>query len=448
METNNATSITMQKYPVWRVLPANHPCVINTYPVYIGKYDGRLKIDGNVSVLPTPKIDDNLSPQGSSEWVHNIDVKEAPKENPQPDITLICHEKEQVKASPEVVIQNQQERKVRYTGDELLTLNISQYNDILEDLIPAEEISVLAGPGGVGKSGFYLHMSINIVLGISEFIGRQLKPKFNFVLIIATEDNEKRLASRIKKIHKKISPEGKSIENLIIITTGEDLNKSISQELEKKSFDLVVIDALTDILDSDQNSPTDVRQFYNNFETLIREFHTAFLFVTHVNKSPYSSGRNRILGSTAIVDRARSVLMMEKDKTGVRTIKIEKSNNISDDKLGKPIKIRLDPENLTFSLEPVYYIDQELESETSLAAEICKKQQAKQITQTRSPIKKKKGKPGRKLDEAKIYEAGRLYKEGLTYEEIGKKLGRNKATIWKWLNVIPPNIEDVLDLPY
>ena len=44
-----------------------------------------------------------------------------------------------------------------------------------------------------------------------------------------------------------------------------------------------------------------------------------------------------------------------------------------------------------------------------------------------------KNKPGRKLDHNKILEARKLRAQGMTVEEIGKKLNRDKSTISRWL---------------
>lgn len=441
METNNATFAMVQKYPYYRVLSYDHPCVTNTHPVYIDRYDKILKI-GNNDTLQIPQGNINLVS------VSNPVVAQKPSDvstsidqaaNYTHIIPVIPVEGLKME-TPRITAGRPNEKKNRFDGDELLVLDLSNYQDLLEDIIPAEEISVLAGPGGVGKSGFYLHFCILIALGETEFIGKKLCAKFSSALIIATEDNEKRLSARLKKMHAKISPEGRSIRNLVTITTGENIITTITAELERKNFDIVVIDALTDILESDQNSPVDVRQFYNKFEVLIRKFQTTFLFVTHMNKSASRNDRFRILGSTAIVDRARSVFTMDKDiKTGIRTIKIEKSNNINDDKIGKPIRLRFDPVSLTYAPATDDDIAKGIESEGSILKTRGKGKPF--YRQSSSPISDKKCKPGRKPDYDKISKAKAFRAEGKKLEEIAKITGVTKGTVSRWLNKCPPKYD-------
>jgi RecA-family ATPase len=123
----------------------------------------------------------------------------------------------------------------------------------------------------------------------------------------------------------------------------------LTHQLEQKSFALVVIDALGDVFEGDMNSQIDSRKFYNDFQNLINEFKTSFLIVTHEGKSQSKDKRSRILGSVAIVDRARSVVMLNRDiKSGLRTLTIEKSNNISEEKIGKPLYLEMDIDTMTF----------------------------------------------------------------------------------------------------
>ena len=342
-----------------------------------------------------------------------------------------------VNSKDEVQLNNQQDQigpKTRYTLEELLNLDMSLLEDLLQDLIPVGAISMIAGRGGVGKSMIYLQLSLIITHDGKEIIGKKITAKYNSVLIIATEDNEKTLSIRSNKQLKKIAPEGPNSKNLIFHTTGEDLFNTLRTELKLRKFDLVVLDALSDILREDLNSPIATRNFCNELEKLIREFNTTFLLIHHENKSQNKNGRDRILGSTAIVDRCRSVLILSKDsKSGIRTLTIEKANNIDDDKIGKPIKLRFDKETFTFSLAGDYNVTPDLDSETSLAAEISKKKQSTKLNSESVILKSRKNRPGRKRNEVKYNEAVKMYEEGYKQVEISEVLDIDKATICRWL---------------
>jgi hypothetical protein len=423
METDNATFKMIQWSPFPKVLPYDHPCVTNTRPVYIDKRDHNIKIGINQYsqkvMIPkdeTPKVI-NPIPQTPVENKdgkidNSISIQYFPVVSPEDNKT----------ESEDIKTQSKEGRKIRYTGDELLSLDISQFVDVLEDYIPALDISVLAGKGGVGKTGFYLQLCLSIIIGDEEFIGKKIKAKFHSALIIATEDNEYRLKTRIQKQLSKIAPNGKSIEDLIVITSGADLINTIKGELENKSFDLVVIDALGDVFKGDPNSQIDSRKFYADFDNLIREFKTAFLFVAHEGKSPKKDRLSQILGSVAIVDRARSVFILSREiKIGLRTLSIEKSNNISDDKIGKPIYLKFDPETLTFSVvtEPTLIKDKKVFNESAIAS---------------GSGSSSKSKPGRKRDPEIWAKVIKLYKEGKKQREIAKEVKKSPAMISRYIN--------------
>jgi len=353
-----------------------------------------------------------------------------------------------VNSKDEVQLNNQQDQigpKTRFTGEELVNMDTSQNVDVVEDLVPAEEISLIAGPGDSGKSLFYQQICLSIVLGLSEFLGKKINSKHKSALIISTEDNEKRLSTRIRRQLKKLTGNCNGLKNLIIRTTGENIITLLRTELSHKKFDLVVLDALGDILLEDTNSQTAVRKFYNELEMLIREFKCSILFVHHEGKSVNRNRRSNIIGSVAIVDRARNVMMLGKDpKTGIRSLTIEKSNNISDEKKGKAIKLRLDPESLTYSLAGDYNVTVEMDSETSLAAEISKKKQSTILNSESVILKSSKNRPGRKRNEVKYNEAVKMYEEGYTQVEISEVLSVNKATVCRWLKGNNGNLKQAI----
>jgi hypothetical protein len=428
-ESNNSNFKMIQWSPSPRVLPYDHPCVNNTQPAYIEKYDRFIKIGNNTSRQKS------LIPQNEILFFENP-IQQQPFENTDNTIeNPISFQNTTVKSTVsnkteilEIEIQPKEGPKVRFTGDELLNLDTTSYIDIVEDLIPSEEITVLAGKGGIGKSLLYEQLCLLICLKVEDFIGKKVEPKYNSTLIIATEDNEKRLSNRIKKQIKKIAPGTTSIPGLLVITTGEDLIKTIRTEFENKQYDLVVIDALGDLLRDDSYSATVVRQFYNEFEKIIREFGTTFLIVHHEGKSGSKDGRTRILGSVAIVDRARSVIMLSKDnRTCLRTLTIEKSNNISDEKIGKPIYLGFDSDSMTFFdiPEPKLAIDKKMadrKSDNSYSGDCIVKR-----------------KPGRQRDMNLYNKAIQLFKDGHPQVEIARIIGRDKSIICKWINEFKSN---------
>jgi archaellum biogenesis ATPase FlaH len=444
MNTSDQKPVMVQKYPEFGKLTLDDPCCNNLKEVYNYKLDGNyngLMSNANFysmkKEITTEPVIEKLNIEEKGEVLNEqiaINLTSEvinPIQEPSDNIEIANKTSDSMHELPVVVFENlkketseiqippQNGPKVRFTGDELLYLDTSSYKDIVEELIPTAEISVLAGKGGIGKSLLYQELCLSICLNINEFLGRKISVKHFAVLIIATEDNERRISSRIKKQLKKIAPDAKSIPGLVVITTRKDLIKTIRKEFGIKFYDLVVIDALGDVLSDESYSGSVVRDFYDEFEQIMREFGTTFLVVHHENKSASRDGRSRILGSVAIVDRARSVFMLSKDKTGLRTLTIEKSNNISDDKIGIPTYLKFDPETLTYSVieEPKNSKDKKITYESGLVSG--------------SGINRG-SKPGRKRDQDKWAQFVKLRQEGKKQNEIAKLLNVCPATISRW----------------
>lgn len=421
----------IQKYPVWKALPIDHPCVNNLRPVYIDKYDHNVKINTAPMRITTILLKQELLRQLEAPEIEVIKEQQSvlPVQTTpiidSPNLTSIIEmEKPQDKTGP----------TTRFTGDLLAIMDLSQNKDLIEDFIPADEISLIAGQGDSGKSLFYLQLCISIVLGKDEFLGKKINSKHRSALIISTEDNEKKLSVRIRKQIKKIDGDHNGLKNLVIQTTGEDLIELLKSELVDKKYDIIVLDALGDLLLDDSNSQTAVRAFYAELEKLIREYNCSIFLVHHEGKSAIKSGRSKIIGSVAIVDRARSVMMLSKDpKTNLRSLTIVKSNNLSDDKKGKAMKLKLDVESLTYLVAGIYDISPEIDSETSYVASKNKIQKSEPKTKETSNSLSRKNKPGRKRDEVKFKNAIELSKKGYSLENIGEELGMHKTTVYRWL---------------
>jgi archaellum biogenesis ATPase FlaH len=422
MEGSSMTYHVVQKYPGLKVLPFDHPCVVNSIPVYIDKTDRRIKLEDYYprKVILTKALNKgNLEPCVSMTTLDGNGTSQL--RSPSSATGALQPEGANKRRIDAIDISNQFDPEERFNGEDLYHLDVSLVKDLVEDLIPSGEISLIAGQGDTGKTTLYFQLCLSIITGQSHFLGHKLNAKHNSVLVIATEDSKHRIATKIQKQLTKYDQESTSLKNLIVHVTGDDLLIRLSKELKNKEFDLIVLDALGDLLLDDINSQTAVRQFYSNLEKLIREFHTTFLLVHHVGKTQNRSKRANVLGSTAIVDRSRNAILLEKDeKNNTRWISILKSNNISDEKKNKQTYLEFDPETLTYSIAVARTEEHRIESPKRM-----------QESKESSP------KPGRKMDLEKLNEARRLRQEGKTEEEIGQILGKNKSTISRWFKKYP-----------
>jgi hypothetical protein len=444
MNTHTSSYVMIQKHPFWENLAFDHPCVNNLRPVYIDRYDRIIKIKTGPSRIDLLlqmeifKMELNLQedPVQKVEFV-NLPFKQSQR------LIEETSKNEIIMTTP--IKMEKETRKTFFNGLELLDLDTTSNTSLVENLIPKKEITVLAGKGDTGKSLLYLNLSLAIVLKQELFLGYKIFPCFNSVLIISTEDGEATLKDRVIKqalgitgqTSKQLKDAG-LIKNLLIRVVQENLLGFIENVLNENKVDLLVLDALGDIIEGDENSQKDVRLYYDKLYSIIAKHDCAILIIAHENKaSGKRSNRNSIIGSTAIVDKARSVLMLARDQKELisksRTLTIVKANYISDELKGKPIKLQLNSNTITFSLASTYSISSDINSETSFVAEHHKKQKSESATIEDKNFKSRKNKPGRKQDEDSVRAAFGFLDEGISIEDIADILNVHKTTVYRWL---------------
>jgi len=277
METNNATSRIVRKYPYPQVLTSNRPFSNNTGVVYRTKGYKILTLGDHPEFHKLLKLKEKMLKQDAP--LQPIENKENSIKDPVvlqniPGTSTdnIETKTKHGESDPAQLFDSNE----RFTGDYLLKFDISEDKDLVENLLPYGEVSVLAGPGDTGKTTLYFQLSLAITTNKKDFLSRKINSEYNSVLIIDTEDTKKRIANKIQKQLTKVAPEVVTINNLLVHVTGDNLINRLTIELKHKKFDLIILDALGDLLLDEINSQTPVRQFYKQLEKLIREFNTTF----------------------------------------------------------------------------------------------------------------------------------------------------------------------------
>ena len=94
------------------------------------------------------------------------------------------------------------------------------------------------------------------------------------------------------------------------------------------------------------NISNKVRSFFNAYDEINKEFKCSMIFIHHIGKSRegYPLHKNQILGSVGIVDKAREVLMLSRDKKSStdRQLTVLKANYVSDEDKKKAIILKFD----------------------------------------------------------------------------------------------------------
>jgi hypothetical protein len=116
---------------------------------------------------------------------------------------------------------------------------------------------------------------------------------------------------------------------------------------------LVAIDTFTALLGVDSNSAEDVQGCYNILARLARKHDCCVIVTHHLNKGSQQDSRQKIRGSTAVVDGVRAAYVLEQvDKA--EAARMLKSAQLDPDH--DLLQITLQKENLGLSRKPIYYL--------------------------------------------------------------------------------------------
>jgi hypothetical protein len=244
--------------------------------------------------------------------------------------------------------------RIFMTGKELFNLPVKSEPFLLENLIPSEVMMVLSGDSDSGKSLWALNLAVGIVTGSESFVGLKLQPKHKAVLIVSTEDGVKDLALRVQKI---VRPEQEDhCQNLhFCFANGDKTKNRVADFLAKTKADLVVFDVAGDIFKGNPNDITDVRDFFNEYKSLIEKHGCSLLFLHHTRKGSgkESANKDQTLGSQAWTAAPRGLLMLKKESNhlddNARTLWLSKGNFAPESVKNTPVYMTFESDTLRFT---------------------------------------------------------------------------------------------------
>lgn len=213
---------------------------------------------------------------------------------------------------------------------EVLEQSNGEISFLWEGFIPRPSLSGIVAESGIGKSTFALELCIAVCSGKDEFLGYPLNTRTKQALFISTEENLINMGARLKNFSSivKLQEVIKKIGLHIKQGVGLDIVKSLEESIPEGGLDIIVIDALGDIIKEDSNSMVIVRELLSKLQAVADQLNCVVFFVHHVRKSTQSSiTKMDTLGSTAIDNKVRALLGLQKTiKTGEVMLRLLKSN--------------------------------------------------------------------------------------------------------------------------
>lgn len=206
-----------------------------------------------------------------------------------------------------------------YTAAELMKLEFPPTQWLVEGLLP-EGLTVLSGAPKIGKSWLSLQIALSVTTA-SPLFGRAPASEKN-VLLLALEDNERRLQERITKCS--LAPTDR-----LCLTTRWEYGLSGLTEflLENPDIKLCIIDTLA-VFSPSQD--TKGRNTYDADVARMRELHTlgrdtdtSLLMIHHDKQGEDSDWASKMNGSSGVIGTADTLIRLSVQKRGSRQAKLQ-----------------------------------------------------------------------------------------------------------------------------
>ena len=290
------------------------------------------------------------------------------------------------------------------TGEMLLNKNVREIPSLLEPLLPKSGLVCLAGSSDTGKSAFLRQLSMSVSAGLDSFLGMKLNVEHHSAIYVATEDDETANAYLIGRQNNDMNLAPSSLRGLRFIFDCEEVVAELDKSLTTHPADLVVVDCFSDLYTGSMNESNQVRQFLKLYCQLSIRHNCLVIFLHHCGKrtESFMPSKHNLLGSQAFEAKMRLVLELRNDITDVtcKHLCCVKGNYLAADYKSESIKLRFS-EHLTFK-----------------------------ETGERVPFENLVSKDTSK--EARYHAALKMKEEGLTYEQIAKKIGyKDKSSVTK-----------------
>jgi hypothetical protein len=178
---------------------------------------------------------------------------------------------------------------------------------IVDQLISDGSVNLFYGEPGSKKTYTLLHLAVCVAMG-ADWLGYKVSPKK--VLIIDEESGERRLALRLGMVIRgAFGNDAIPLEFVSLAQFKFDNKDDVSEIkdlIQEHEAGLVVVDALADVMDGDENSKKDTMPTFSNMRKIAETTGCAFVVIHHSNKTGGYRGSSAIKGSLDLMVKMES----------------------------------------------------------------------------------------------------------------------------------------------
>ena len=229
---------------------------------------------------------------------------------------------------------------------------------LIPGYIPKDQITIVAGTGGVGKTSVWVSLVADLSSGKATVFekgsdtSQYMQRKPLHVMFFSGEDTVEHV------LRKKLRQQGAILKNITTISLEEKRfskllfgSKYLESVIAKARPDVVIFDPIQSFIGvkakmADRN---DIRQRMRCLIEFGSKYGTTSIIIMHTNKQQGAWGRNRMADSADLWDIARSVIMCGDTETdGIKYLSHEKCNYA---KPGDTILFRNDGGHATYHMK-------------------------------------------------------------------------------------------------
>lgn len=221
-------------------------------------------------------------------------------------------------------------RVLHATSYEVIEAEVMRW--LWRDRIPLGTVAVFAGRGGEGKSTYALHLAAQLTRGT---LAGDLAGEPSPVLIVNLEDDKARVmrprleaaGADLTRVHHleagTIYEDGREVAGALSLPADVD---ALADLIRRSGARLVILDPASSVMGGDLSKREDARRSLDALLDVAMDTDCTFVLILHLNKGT-GPASNRISGSAALRDAARSVIQFATDPdTGDRVASFDKNN--------------------------------------------------------------------------------------------------------------------------
>lgn len=234
----------------------------------------------------------------------------------------------------------------------LMELNIEPMEYLLEPLLPRCGLVSLVGSSDSGKSSFLRGLAIAVSAGRKEHIGLTLNTRSQRVIYVSTEDDSRAVATLLHKQNEELGLTRGELAGLRFIFNTEDLLKKLDLLLSEHTYDLVILDAFSDLFQGALNENNKVRGFLQEYHDLAQRHGCLVMFLHHTGKRTEAlmPSKHNSIGSQGFEAKMRLMMELRSDlhNPRLRHLCVVKGNYLPSEWKQKSIVLHFS-ENLNFT---------------------------------------------------------------------------------------------------